>query len=238
MVLWMAAAFCAFFVKGVCGFANTLVFTSILSFGTANIEITPVDLILGYPPNLVMMWRGRNLLQPRVILPLIGMITAGNLAGAFLLKNVQTDVIRIVFGALLIVVALQMLHRELHPQGKKGSPVVLALIGVLSGVMSGLFGVAAMLVAYISRRTESSDAMKANISAVFAADNTFRLILYLFLGIITLSSLKTALLLLPAGLLGLFCGIKCSGKLSEGLVKKLVILVLLISGVVLIVKNL
>ena len=238
MALWMAAAFCAFFVKGVCGFANTLVFTSILSFGTANIEITPVDLILGYPPNLVMMWRGRKLLQPRVILPLIGMITAGNLAGAFLLKNVQTDVIRIVFGALLIVVALQMLHRELKPQGKKGSPVVLALIGVLSGVMSGLFGVAAMLVAYISRRTESSEAMKANISAVFAADNTFRLILYLFLGIITLSSLKTALLLLPAALLGLFCGIRCSGKLSEGLVKKLVILLLFLSGVVLIVKNL
>ena len=43
MVLWMVAAFCAFFVKGVCGFANTLVFTSILSFGTANIEITPKE---------------------------------------------------------------------------------------------------------------------------------------------------------------------------------------------------
>ena len=28
--------FVAFFVKGVCGFANTLVFTSILSYGTAN----------------------------------------------------------------------------------------------------------------------------------------------------------------------------------------------------------
>ena len=238
MVLWMVAAFCAFFVKGVCGFANTLVFTSILSFGTANIEITPVDLLMGYPPNLVMVWRGRKLLEPRVILPLIGLITAGNLAGAFLLKSVQTDVIRIVFGGLLIVVALQMLLRELRPQGKKGSPIVLALIGVLSGVMSGLFGVAAMLVAYISRRTESNEAMKANISAVFAADNTFRLILYLFLGIITLSSLKTALLLLPAALLGLFCGIRCSGKLSEGLVKKLVILLLFLSGVVLIVKNL
>ena len=46
MLLWFIASFIAFFVKGVCGFANTLVFTSMLSFGTANIEITPVDLLL------------------------------------------------------------------------------------------------------------------------------------------------------------------------------------------------
>ena len=35
MYLWILAAVAAYFIKGLCGFANTLVFTSILSFGVA-----------------------------------------------------------------------------------------------------------------------------------------------------------------------------------------------------------
>ena len=54
MILWIIAAICAFFVKGLCGFANTLVFTSILSFGVNNSSISPVELLLGYPGNLFL----------------------------------------------------------------------------------------------------------------------------------------------------------------------------------------
>ncbi len=53
MIYWIMAAFCAFFIKGLCAFANTLVFTTILSFGNNNINITPVELLLGYPSNLI-----------------------------------------------------------------------------------------------------------------------------------------------------------------------------------------
>ena len=59
MALWIIAAVSAFFVKGLCGFANTLVFTTALSFGTANREISPVELLLGYPTNVILAWRER-----------------------------------------------------------------------------------------------------------------------------------------------------------------------------------
>ncbi len=45
MLLWIIAAVCAFFVKGLCGFANTLIFTNILSFGVNNALISPVELL-------------------------------------------------------------------------------------------------------------------------------------------------------------------------------------------------
>lgn len=60
MILWIIAAICAFFVKGLCGFANTLVFTSILSFGVNNSLISPVELLLGYPGNLFLAWKERK----------------------------------------------------------------------------------------------------------------------------------------------------------------------------------
>ena len=66
MYLWVIAAVTAYFIKGLCGFANTLVLTSILSFGAANANISPIDLLLGYPANLILTWNNRRRLDPKV----------------------------------------------------------------------------------------------------------------------------------------------------------------------------
>ena len=49
MNLWIIATVSAYYIKGLCGFANTHIFTSILSFGESNTAISSVDLLLGYP---------------------------------------------------------------------------------------------------------------------------------------------------------------------------------------------
>ena len=66
MYLWIIAAFTAYFIKGLCGFANTLVFTSILSFGAANANISPVELLIGYPTNFILTWKNRKSLDYKV----------------------------------------------------------------------------------------------------------------------------------------------------------------------------
>ena len=83
MYLWILAAVAAYFIKGLCGFANTLVFTSILSFGVANANISPIDLLLGYPTNLILTWKNRRSLDPKVYLPLAALVLAGSIPGAF-----------------------------------------------------------------------------------------------------------------------------------------------------------
>ena len=44
----------AYFVKGLTGFANTLIFSTLLSFTSDNVNISPVELIVGYPANVVI----------------------------------------------------------------------------------------------------------------------------------------------------------------------------------------
>ena len=63
MVWWGIAALAAYFVKGLCGFANTLVFTTMLSFGQESAAISPVELLLGYPGNLLLAWRERRAIR-------------------------------------------------------------------------------------------------------------------------------------------------------------------------------
>ncbi len=238
MYLWMIAAVVAYFIKGLCGFANTLVFTTILSFGTPNADISPIDLLLGYPSNLLLTWKNRKSLDPKVFLPLAALVLAGSIPGALLLKNVDTRMIKLVFGVVVAALGAEMILREYSRKGVRASRLVLAVIGVASGVLCGLFGVGALLAAYVSRVTEKSSAFKANICAVLIVDNTFRMILYGVLHILTLDALKMSLVLFPFGCLGLFAGMKCSSRVSEKAVRRVTAVLLVLSGVSLILKNL
>ncbi|MBR1910744.1 MAG: sulfite exporter TauE/SafE family protein [Treponema sp.] len=233
MWLWILATLVAFFIKGLCGFANTLVFTSILAFGSNNINISPIELLVGYPPNLILTWKNRKSLKPAVFLPLALLVLLGSIPGAFLLKTMDSRLIKIIFGIVVIVVALDMLLREAHRGICKESKILLASTGVLSGILCGMFGVGALLAAYVGRVTGTSNEFKANISAAFIVENTFRFITYTMLDIITLPSLKTAAALMPFMLIGLFAGIKSSSVLPEKTVRHLVIALLIVSGIAL-----
>ena len=236
--LWILAAIAAYFIKGLCGFANTLVFTSILSFGVSNANISPIDLLLGYPTNLILTWKNRKSLDPKVYLPLAALVLAGSIPGAFLLKNVDARAIKLVFGVVVAALGAEMFLREYSKKRMRSSRIVLAVIGVTAGVLCGLFGVGALLAAYVSRVTEDGGSFKANISAVFIVDNTFRIVLYSVLGLLTFDTLKTALLLMPFGFAGLFLGMKCSSRMNESLVRKITSVLLVLSGISLILKNL
>ncbi|WP_029319162.1 sulfite exporter TauE/SafE family protein [Butyrivibrio sp. AE3004] len=237
MIFWIIATICAFYIKGLCGFANTLVFTSILSFGAANINISPVELVLGYPTNLIISWKERKSIDWKICLPLAVMVIIGSLGGVIFLKNVDITVVKIIFGVLVILVGLEMFFREKAAKKEKQSKILLTVIGVLSGFLCGLYGVGALLGAYIGRTTDNAKAFKANICIVFIIENSFRIILYSIYGIITVAALKKALFLVPFMLMGLGAGMASSKKIDDSIIKKIVIVMLIISGTALILTN-
>lgn len=238
MILWFIAAFTAYFVKGLCGFANTLIFTTILSFGAVNASISPVDLLLGYPANLILTWKNRRSLDPKVFLPLAVLVLAGSIPGALMLRNVDARFIKLVFGVVVIALGVEMLVREYSLRRARSSRLVLGIIGITSGMLCGLFGVGALLAAYVSRVTKNEESFKANISAVFIADNTFRIILYETLDLLTVSTVKSILLLIPFVLLGLFTGIRSCGCMNEKNVRRITTVLLILSGISLVLRNL
>lgn len=230
MAWWMIAAFCAFFVKGLCGFANTLVFSTILSFGSSNISITPVELLLGFPTNLIIAWKERGSIRWKLCIPLIGLMLAGNLPGIFLLKNTDSGRVKVFFGIVIVLIGIEMFFREYRSKKAKESRAVLAAVGILSGILSGMYGIGAMMAAYVGRVTEDSREFKANMCAVFIVENIFRIFLYAVAGILTPDIGIQAALLYPAMLAGLFAGMKSGSLLDDKVVKKVVIVMLVISG--------
>lgn len=234
----LMAAVVANFIKGFCGFGDSLVFSTALSFFMDNVLITPIHTLLGFLPNPIIVFRKRKLLRPKIILPMTAIVLAGDIPGILLLRNLDSRILRIVFGAVVIILSLDML-RKLYVGSASGASKLFTLgIGLFSGLGCGLFSVGAPLSAYMSRVTSSGDEFKANLCFVFMAESIIRIPIYFAIGIITLSTVKTAAMLLPGMLLGLWLGLRCAGRIDEKKAKLCVIALLIISGAALIVKSL
>ncbi len=237
IIILIAAVIAAYFVKGLTGFANTLVFSSILSYRMANKSITPLDLILGYPSNIYIAWKERKNISLKIVLSLSSLVLVGMIPGAFLLNNLNQNIIKIIFGMVVVVFGIETLLRQRKANNLKPNPIFLSAIGVLSGIVCGLFGIGAFLAAYINRTTENQHQFKGNICCVFLIENTVRILLYARLGIINSLVFISALKLVPFMITGLIAGMLCAKYIQERTSKTVIAGLLICSGLSLIYKN-
>lgn len=238
MTILIIATFFSFIIKGMSGFANTIVFNSITSFTADNVNISPLELLIGYPSNLVIAWKERKSISIRECLPLILFLILGSIPGVFILKTANSVYIKIFLGVVIILLGIEMLLRERATKKRKSSKTLLAIIGIITGLLCGLFGIGALMAAYMSRTTSTNSQFKGNMCLVFVVENTIRVIVYTLYGLITLTVIKTALLMMPVMLLGLAIGMQISKVVDEKMAKQGVLLLLIISGASLILSNL
>ena len=225
----------AYTVKGLTGFANTLVFSTIMSFFTNNLSITPLEIILGTPSNIFIAIRERRQFKWRVVLPLALLTIAGCIPGVLLLKAGDPRLVKLMFGVAVTVVALETFMAErmkLRP-----SRIMLVIIGLAAGVMCGMYGIGALLGVYVSRTTSSPSEFRANISMIFILADIFRAVLYAATGIFTMEIFISALKLAPFMVCGMCIGTVLSGKLNPTIVKKAILILLILSGISLIISN-
>ena len=90
-----------------------------------------------------------------------------------------------------------------------GSKFVLVLIGIISGLLCGLYGVGALLAAYVSRVAENShDSRQISVWYLWWKYDPYYL--YAATGILTLAVLKQVVILIPFMLAAVFLGMKSS----------------------------
>lgn len=211
-----------------------MVFTSIAGLWTDISQLTPLDLLVGFVPNALIAWRDRKNACFRIWGPLALMVLAGDIPGALLLKYGDVHILKIGFGVLVILLALDMLlQREKKPIGKVPS----ILLGIVAGLVCGMYGVGALAAAYVSRATDSNESYRGSLCIVFTLDNLFRIALYFATGILNLEIAARALQLLPMMLIGLTAGIWTVKKVSPDWIRRAVILALIVSGAALIINN-
>jgi len=239
MALWMLAALVGYFVKGVAGIGNTLVVTSVMAYSRTNAEITPVELLLCIPTNLVVTWVYRRHINWKLAIAPMCMVLAGDVLGVLLLKNVDVTAVKAIFGVVLMLLSVEQLWRELRGKpGRAAHPALMLMLGIAAGVLCGMFGVGALLAAYFARVTTDDATYKGTMSVIFTVENFFRVIAYSVTGLLTMQSLQNAAMLLPFMGLGLFLGIRLSSRMNACTMRIIIGVMLLLSGVPLVLTSL
>lgn len=230
----------AYTIKSITGFGNTLVINSLFSFIRENKFITPVDLTLGLPTNIYMCFKDRKKLNYKIVVPLSIAVTIGNIPGIFLLHMLGDKLLKSILGLVLILLSTEMLTRDRkgsRPETINHNKFVIFAVGLISGLITGIYGIGALLAAYISRTSNGRGDYRANLCFVFVIDNIFRFILYCFSGIINKNILQLCLFLAPSVVIGMLIGARIDSKVDDKFIKKSVIVLLLITGIIYILKN-
>ena len=239
MPLWMLAVLVGYFIKGVAGIGNTLVVTSAMSYTRTNAEITPVELLLCVPTNLAVTWVYRRHINWKLAVAPLCMVLVGDLLGVLLLKNVDVTAMKMIFGVVLMLLSVEQLWREWQGRPTRAAhPALMLMLGISAGVLCGMFGVGALLAAYLSRVTTDDMTYKGTMSVIFTVENLFRVVAYSVAGLLTRESLVNAAMLLPFMALGLFLGIRLSSRMNARAMRIVIGVMLLISGVPLVLAAL
>jgi uncharacterized membrane protein YfcA len=235
--LFLFAAFLGGFASGLAGFAMGFVVSGIWLH-----IITPVQtaaLIAGYGlwTQGYGVWKLRETLSWKTVAPFVIGGTIGVPLGAVLLTYLNPGAMRLVVGVLLVIYSVYGLAKPVFKPRKVGATTD-GGIGFLNGVLGGLTGLPGFIITvWCQMRGWSKDEQRAVFQPVILTGMMMIAISLSVAGAITADTLRLYALGLPALLAGLWLGFKCYGKLDDATFRKVVLVLLLCSGLALIVAQ-
>jgi uncharacterized protein len=201
--------------------------------------LTPIQtaiLIVGYGfvTQGYGVWTFRHSLRWRTAAPFIAGSVIGAPAGTMLLTYINPTYLRTGVGVLLVLYSVYSLAQpDIKPV--KGGAVADAAVGILNGLLGGLTGLIGIVVVWCQLRDWPKDVQRAVFQPVLLATILITTASLSVAGAVTAETVKLYLLGLPCMLGGTWVGLKLYGKLDDAKFRKIILLLLLVSGLGLIV---
>jgi uncharacterized membrane protein YfcA len=237
LALFLISTFIGGVTSGLAGFAMGLVVSGVWLH-----IITPVQtatLIVGYGllSQSYGVWKLRHAFDRRAVAPYIVGGAFGVPLGTMLLTYIDPAWLRTGVGVLLIVYSIWSLAGAVvRPiEAGKAADVV---VGFLNGWLGGLTGLTGVTVTiWCQVRGLTKDAQRTVFQPVTLATAMFGLMTLGLAGAITVPTVELYLLGAPLLLAGLWSGFKLYGTLDDAAFRKVILLLLLASGIVLIIPR-
>jgi uncharacterized protein len=232
--LFLVAAFIGGFSSGLAGFAMGFVVSGIWLHILTPVQTTTLIVGYGLLTQGYGVWKLRHALAWKTLAPFIIGGTIGVPIGTTLLTYVDPIYLRSAIGLLLVIYGTYGLTQPmLKPAPDKTSAD--AAVGLVNGVLAGLTGLPGFVITiWCQLRGWTKDLQRAVFQPVMLAAIIINVVSLSFAGAFTSDIVKLYLLGLPAMLAGIWVGFKLYGKLDDIAFRKLMLLLLLVSGLALI----
>jgi uncharacterized protein len=236
LALFALGTFAAAFVTGLAGFAFGIVAAAVWLHFLPPAQAAALIVAFGLIVQGVSVWKLRRAIRwPRLMPFLVGGVIGVPIGGE-LLRWTAPGNLRIAVGALLVLFSLYNLLRPSLASAAHAGVVADGTVGIVNGVIGGATGLAGIAaVIWCSLRgwppAEQRAVFQPSGVAVFAATA-----LWLgSTGMIGGNTLTLFLIGLPALAIGTWVGLKLFGKLDDQAFRRIVLVLLLISGLSLLI---
>lgn len=230
---------------GFSGFGFALIAVPILSLALDLKFVVPLELLIAtFCVVVLSLNKFRFFKNPMVFILFIGMLT-GVVAGAHVLANFETAILKKILGIVVMFFAAHMVSQTFQKESDRivgrslgilGVPIAF-FVGILSGLAGGLFGTSGPpLVIYVDYFAEDKSAFRGQILVLFFLQNVFRIMLYLRNSLMTVDVGKFALWMIPSACLGLLVGSKLHHHVSEKVFRRAVACMLFVSSILLLIR--
>ena len=239
LVVFLLGAFLAAFVTGLSGFAFGLVAAAVWLQALAPAQTTALIVGCALLVQWHAVWKLRRAIVLRRILPFVLGSAAGVPLGVLLLGQLPAAQLKLAVACLLVLFSLYNLLRPRMPSvawvGRPGD----AAVGVLNGLLGGATGLAGILpVVWSSMRGWSRDEQRAVFQPTAVATFAMCLAALGGVGIVTAETARLFVLGLPCLVLGTLAGWRLYGRLDDAAFRRVVLWLLLASGLLLAVTSL
>jgi uncharacterized protein len=235
VALFLLATFVGGVTSGLAGFALGLVVSGVFLHIMTPLE--SATLIVGY--SLVSqgygIWQLRHAFDWRAVAPYVIGGLFGAPLGTALLTEVSPAAMRVGIGVFLILYSAYGLARPIFWPGRFGLATE-AGVGFLNGLIGGLTGlVGVVIAAWCHARGFAKDVQRAIFQPVTFAAGVISMASLAVAGAVTAETIKLYALGVPLLLVGLWSGFHLYGRLDDVAFRKVILVLLFLSGLALLV---
>ncbi len=238
LALFLSATFVAAVVAGVTGFAFGLVAAAAWLHLLTPAQTAGLIVAFGLIVQGVAVWKLREALQWARLWPFLAGAAIGVPAGVMILTWADPGTMRLTIGAFLILYSIYALVRPAMQPIKGGGAMADAGVGVLNGILGGATGLAGIIVTiWCGLRGWPKGVQRAVFQPASVAVFAMSAVCLGARGEIDGATSWLFLVGLPVLLAGTWLGLRLYGRLDEAGFRKVVLVLLTVSGLTLVLAH-
>jgi uncharacterized membrane protein YfcA len=235
LIVFFIGTFAAAFVTGLAGFAFGIVAAAIWTHALPPVETATLIVAYALLVQSYATWKLRYAIRVARLWPLILGSAIGIPAGGALLRIASAYQLRIGVGGLLILFSVYNLWRPRLPEAKRAGRVADGAVGVLNGAMGAATGLGGIVpTIWCGMRGWPRDEQRAVFQPTAVATFVIVILWLGSTGAIGSQSITLFVIGLPILVMGAATGWALYGRLDEVAFRRVVLILLLISGLLLV----
>jgi uncharacterized membrane protein YfcA len=235
LTIFLIATFAGALVAGLSGFAFGLVAASIWLYILTPLQTATIIVAFGLIVQGYSVWKLRHALDWSKLWPFLAGAVIGVPVGISVLGWANPAHVKTGIGVFLVLYSLYALIQPKMASLTAGGASADAGVGFLNGVLGGITGLAGILVTiWCGLRGWPKDRQRTVFQPVAVATFAMSAVWLGIKGVVSVDTIRMFLFGLPVLLAGTWLGMKLYGRLDEATFRKVVLILLLVSGAVLI----